>query len=161
MNKASQGGQFSGCRGWQRMPFWDPKEEDFPPAGLSPPAGSSWDCQPLAQKEGFSPLPVVSPEELGRLRAGRKMEFIQSGVGSTSSSGASSPSGSEVRRIKVTDGPATRVLVFLGGGRACRTKGLTAQDRKEVSDGSETRQVHPGLGGRAVRGSESHCLEYR
>ena len=60
------------------MPFWDPKEEDVPPAGLSPPAGSSRDCQPLAQKEGFSPLPVVSPEELRGLRAERKVEFIQS-----------------------------------------------------------------------------------
>lgn len=105
------------------MPFWDPKEEDFLPAGLSPPAGSSRDCQPLAQKEGFSPLPVVSPEELGRLRAGRKVEFIQSGVGSASSSGASSPSGSEVQRIKVTDGLATRVLVFLGVGESVQDRG--------------------------------------
>ena len=75
----------------------------------------------LPSRRGLSPLPVVSPEELGRLRAGRKVEFIQSGVGSASSSGASSPSGSEAWRIKVTDGLATRVLVCVGGGESVCT----------------------------------------
>ena len=50
MNAASQGGQLSGCRGRQRMPFWDPKWEDFPPAG----AFSSRGIQPG--------LPTSGPE---------------------------------------------------------------------------------------------------
>lgn len=46
------------------------------------------------------------PGELGGLKSGRTVEFIQSGIRSESSSGVPSPSRSKVRRIKVTDGPA-------------------------------------------------------
>lgn len=120
----------AGCRSWQRMPFWDPKEEDIPPAGALPPAGSSGTASLWPRRRAFSSSQVLGGT--GRVgRAERKVEFIQSGVGVQSSSGASSPSGSESQENKGHRCTGHMCSCVPGSRGACRTEGLTAQDREE------------------------------
>lgn len=134
MNESS----FTGC---SALWLGEPAEAGIRRRKASHPPGflHMWDpagaANLLAQKEGFSPLPVVYPEEAGRLKAGRMVEFIQSAMGSEGSSGAFSPSRGEVRRIKVTDGPATCVLVCVGGREGMGVPGFDDSDRREVADG--------------------------
>lgn len=98
-----------------------------------------------AQKESFSSLPPAYQEELGKLKSGRKVQFTQSGIGNESSSGAPCPSRGEVRRIKVTDGPAVvweRHMCSCVHGREVGVValGFDDSDRGEATEGLQTRQ---------------------
>lgn len=122
--------------------------------GIQPGLPTSW-----PRRRAF-PLFLPCPwGELGRLKPGWKRwkgGFIQSGTGSESSSGALFPSRGEVRRIKVTDGPAigrerhmcSCVPGKERGGRG--HQGLTTQTGETSLMAYEADKVHPESGGRAV-----------
>lgn len=110
----------------------------FLPAGFLPmwkPAGlpTHW------PRERTSLSPSWAPGGVGKVEIKEDGGIFQSGVGSEISSGLLSPSRGEVRRIKVTDGPAIvgkrHMCSRLHGGRCGGTPGFDKSDRGEVTDG--------------------------